>query len=355
MTRLYIIILACLCALIAGAQPGAYFPATVHDFGAIAEDDGLATCRFTLINVGTEPLAITGARATCGCTTPRYSRKSIAPGDSSIIEVSFDPQGRPGRFKKEVYVETNAKPSKVRLDIKGVVIGDDATIARRYPIDFGRLKMAKPAMMLGEVTKGKLKTAYFDGYNQSDTPMSITMTAAPKWLDVIVSPDTIGAGEQATFITYVTSTRCPLYGLVTDSVTFAIDDGTQFTLPVSLTLAEDFSNITPDKLEKSPIAAVPPRLDLGEIDRAAGPVSGVITISNAGKSPLEIRRVYSTDDAVDIAPLKAPAVKKGKSADIGVTVDPSRSPGALLNATVTVITNDPMQPVQTVRVVGLWK
>ena len=58
---------------------------------------------------------------------------------------------------------------------------------------------------------------------------------------------------------------------------------------------------------------------------------------------------------MDIAPLKAPAVKKGKSADIGVTVDPSRSPGGLLNATVTVITNDPMQPVQTVRVVGLWK
>ena len=40
---------------------------------------------------------------------------------------------------------------------------------------------------------------------------------------------------------------------------------------------------------------------------------------------------------------------------VDLVINPDRAGGALLNAVVTVITNDPMQPVQTLRVAGLWK
>lgn len=336
-------------------QPRAFFPHTVHDFGSIKETDGLATCRFPMVNMGTEAMSVVSARATCGCTQPRYPRGVIAPGDTAYIEVSFDPQGRPGRFNKQVYIETNTVPAKTRLDIKGVVIGDEGTVSRRYPVDFGRLKMANPGMMIGEVTKGRLKTIYFNGYNESERPMSITTVSAPKWLDVIVSPDTIGAGEQATFIAYVTSTKCPLYGLVEDSVKFSIDGEYDISLPVTMTVVEDFSSVTPDKMAKSPIAAMEPRIDLGEIDRSRGPVSAQFDITNAGQSALEIRRVYSTDRGVSVDTPGNTTVKKGKRAAVKVTVDPAECPGGLLNARITIITNDPMQPVQTVRLVGIWK
>lgn len=339
----------------AGAQGRAFFPETVHDFGSIHEENGAATCRFPIVNMGTEGLSIVSARATCGCTQPRYPRGVIAPGDTAYIEVSFDPQGRPGRFNKQVYIETSCVPPKTRLDIKGVVIGEASTVARRYPVDFGDLKMASPAMVLGEVTKGRMKTAYFDGYNRSDAPMTIKAVRSPRWLDVIVSPDTVGAGEQATFIAYVTSTKCPVYGLVEDSVTFSINGGREFTLPASMMLGEDFSNVTPEKMAKSPVAAVPTRLDLGEIDREGGPVTGVFEVTNAGQSNMELRRVYTSDAGVEITMPQSSTVKKGKRAAVKVTVDPARCSGALLNSTLTVITNDPMQPVQTIRVVGMWK
>ena len=45
-------------------------------------------------------------------------------------------------------------------------------------------------------------------------------------------------------------------------------------------------------------------------------------------------------------------VKKGKQAEATITVDPGALPGAMLNARISVITNDPANPVQTIRVVG---
>ena len=354
--KLINVILLVLSTISAWAQPRAFFPATVHDFGPIEESDGPATCSFELVNVGTEPLSIINARATCGCTTPRYPRGVVAPGDTALIEVSFDPQARPGRFNKQVYVETNATPAKTRLDVKGVVIGTEATVSQRYPVDFGRLKLANPGVMLGDVVKGHMKTVYFDGYNRSADPMTIKMTDAPKWLDVIVSPDTIGAGEQATFIAYVNSTRCPLYGPAEGSVTFDIDGGAErFTLPVTVMLKEDFSDITPQKMAKSAVAAVTPRVELGEIDRAAGVVDASFEIANQGQSNLEIRRIYATDPGIEVEPPVQTTVKKGKSIKVNLKVDPAKCPGGLLNSQVTVITNDPMQPVQSTRVAALWR
>lgn len=355
MSRLFAFLTAIFVAVGVWGQPRVFFLHTVHDFGPIHESAGPVTCTFPLVNVGDEDLAIVSARAACGCTQPRYPRQSVAPGDTALIEVSFDPQGRPGRFSKQVYVETNALPSKARLDIKGVVIGDSTTVARRYPVNFGRLKMGAPGMMMGEVTKGRMKTAYFDSYNESDAPMSVTTVNAPKWLDVIVSPDTVGPGEQATFIAYVTSTKCPLYGVVEDSVTFSISGEYEITLPVTMNLTEDFSSITPEKMAKSPVAAVDSRVDFGEIDRSGGRVEAQFCISNSGQSNLEIRRVYSSDSGIEVTAPTTSSVKKGKRAAVKVTVDPEKCPGALLNSHVNVITNDPLHPVLTVRIVGIWK
>lgn len=45
-------------------------------------------------------------------------------------------------------------------------------------------------------------------------------------------------------------------------------------------------------------------------------------------------------------------VKKGKTTEVTITVDPSKLPGDLLNARIQVITNDPENPIVIVRAVG---
>ncbi len=76
------------------------------------------------------------------------------------------------------------------------------------------------------------------------------------------------------------------------------------------------------------------------------------TITNTGQSPLIVRRLHTPDKAVT-ATISSTTIKSGKEATVKVTADPALiADGELLNARITLITNAPSAPSQTVRVVG---
>lgn len=347
--------IAIIAAMAASAQPRAAFLFTKYDFGAFDEESGIVSCKFPVVNIGSEPLSIVSARATCGCTSPRYPADAVAPGDTAYVTVAFDPKGRPGRFNKQIYIETNAVPSKTRLDIHGVVIGAGSTISRRYPVDFGPLKLAYKGMMMGEVVKGRLKTVYFEGYNQSNDSLRIKVVRTPSYVDIAVAPEVVPPGEQATLITYVNSAKCPLYGLVEDSVAISPVAGETYSLPMTVIVNEDFSKLSPEQMAKAPIAVPETEIvDFGQVDRSGEPVTCKFSLSNAGKSNLEIRRIYSADPGV-VAAAASMTVKKGRKTEIEVTVDPRVQTGGLLSSRLVIITNDPLHPVYNIRLVGQWK
>jgi hypothetical protein len=91
-----------------------------HDYGNIAYEAN-GECFFTIKNTGTEPLIITGARGSCGCTVPTYPQEPIAPGETATIKVTYDTK-RPGAFNKSVTITSNAvnEPTKT-VFIKGNV------------------------------------------------------------------------------------------------------------------------------------------------------------------------------------------------------------------------------------------
>jgi len=93
----------------------------VHDFGDIKESDGAATHVFTVQNNGELPLVISRVVASCGCTTPDWSKEPIAPGKTGDIKVTYDTVGRPGPFTKTISVYSNGKTGNYVLTIKGVV------------------------------------------------------------------------------------------------------------------------------------------------------------------------------------------------------------------------------------------
>ena len=75
-----------------------------HDFGTIKEEDGRVSHVFTFKNATEGPLTIKNVRASCGCTTPAWSREPIAPGAEAQITVTYNATGRPGAFHKSVTV-----------------------------------------------------------------------------------------------------------------------------------------------------------------------------------------------------------------------------------------------------------
>jgi hypothetical protein len=96
------------------------FDTEYHDFGTVPYG-GNGTHEFKFTNTGKEPLIISDAQGSCGCTVPTYPKNvPIKPGETQVIKVTYDTK-RPGNFTKTVTVNSNAKTAQKVLTIKGVV------------------------------------------------------------------------------------------------------------------------------------------------------------------------------------------------------------------------------------------
>jgi hypothetical protein len=103
------------------------FAETTYDFGTI-KDGEKATHMYKFTNTGSEPLLISNAKGSCGCTVPDWPREPIAPGASSEIKVVFDSKGKgsvEGQSQsKRVTLTANTDPVNTYLNIKGTVKKD---------------------------------------------------------------------------------------------------------------------------------------------------------------------------------------------------------------------------------------
>ena len=100
------------------------FAEKVINYGKI-EKGANGTRVFKFKNEGTEPLVLNSVRASCGCTTPKWTREPIAPGAEGNITVKYD-TNRMGNFHKTVTVNSNATNKTVVLTIKGQVMNPAA-------------------------------------------------------------------------------------------------------------------------------------------------------------------------------------------------------------------------------------
>ena len=100
------------------------FAEKVINYGKI-EKGANGTRVFKFKNEGTEPLVLNSVRASCGCTTPTWTREPIAPGAEGNITVKYD-TNRMGNFHKTVTVNSNATNKTVVLTIKGQVMNPAA-------------------------------------------------------------------------------------------------------------------------------------------------------------------------------------------------------------------------------------
>lgn len=91
-----------------GEYPEITFDEANYDFGAIKEGEVVEHV-FNFKNTGTQPLKVSQAQPSCGCTAPHWTREEIAPGESGSVTVQFDSKGRPGQQNKSVRLITNTK------------------------------------------------------------------------------------------------------------------------------------------------------------------------------------------------------------------------------------------------------
>ena len=98
------------------------FVEETHDFGNIKEGTQ-ATYEFKFTNNGNAPLILETVQASCGCTTPEWTREPIAPGQTGKVIATYNSSGRPGPFTKTITVKYNGavESNTIYLTIKGMV------------------------------------------------------------------------------------------------------------------------------------------------------------------------------------------------------------------------------------------
>jgi hypothetical protein len=97
------------------------FDVTVHNFGDIAQNAGPQTYAFEFTNTGTEPVVIQSVSASCGCTTPGWTREPVASGQKGEVKATFNPSSLTP-FDKTLTVRTNGVPAQIVLHIQGRVV-----------------------------------------------------------------------------------------------------------------------------------------------------------------------------------------------------------------------------------------
>ena len=93
---------------------------TEHRFGQIQQGKPV-TAIFKFTNSGAEPLLISSARGSCGCTGVEYPKEPISPGASGEIKATFNAVAV-GLFTKSVMVESNVESGTTTLQIQGEVV-----------------------------------------------------------------------------------------------------------------------------------------------------------------------------------------------------------------------------------------
>lgn len=177
-----------------------------HDFGLISADGGSVRRRFWLRNYADSAIAIVNVRTSCGCTAADYEHRSIAPGDSAFVDVSFNPAGRYGRQSKTVHVSTTAGRSTIT--IQATVKASDSTIESVFPRAAGVLHLTTDSLTFSDLRRGDAPAKVVHIYNASSDSVALTADA-PEWVRVVSERPTLPPFEEEPVVVQVFTSRCP--------------------------------------------------------------------------------------------------------------------------------------------------
>ena len=349
-------ILSTLCmALVAVAmmaqQPVITFEKTEHDFGKINEGDGRVSVDFEFKNEGMAPLVLSNVRASCGCTTPSWTKEPVEPGQTGKITVTYNPNGRPGRFQKTVTITSNASEPTKKVYIKGEVIPKQAKPVNKYTLAVGELNMKTKVLDLGTIKKGEDKTGELEYTNLKAEEHTVDLAIADPFLASQVTLPTVKQNEVGKFVFALDSKATKLYGPV-EVYAYVVIDGKKdlsetFRLTLKADIVEDFSGLSVEDKQNAPILETADSFDAGKL--AAGKVHKFsFAVKNSGVNPLQVRRVYSADKLISAKTPKA--VKSGKKGAVNVEIDTKGLQPGSYSRELIVITNDFANPRKKVTI-----
>lgn len=317
-----------------------------HDFGKIHEEEGPAIYRFSFINNGRQPVVITDVKASCGCTTPSWTKDTVPPNGEGYVAARFNPHNRPGAFQKKLEISTNISDKKIQLQIKGVVVAKPRTAEDDYPEEAGNIRMLSRYLNFGTITTQEPVKKTFEIYNQGTSPIKFykNKIEAPQHLRINIHPTPLAPGETGNIaINYDTQAKSDL-GYLTDKIVLPTNDKADSTkvFYVSATIHQHFPEMSPQEIKNAPKIRFKSKSDdFGKIEQGKV-VRTNFYFSNEGKKDLIIKALKpSCGCTASIARKKV--IKSGETGSIEVRFDTKDKTG-IQYQTIKVFCNDPVSP-----------
>jgi hypothetical protein len=330
------------------------FTEKTYDFGEIIEAGGNAEHQFLFTNNTGRVIRILSVQASCGCTTPGWTKEPVLPGNTAFVKASFDPKGRPGYFNKSLTVTTDFDGNPISLQIRGQVVGKKTDVGPTdYPSENGSLRFKFNSFPLGKIFINRKATSKaFPVYNAGSKTVTFTgKITGPQYIKV-ETPKAVRPKESGTIkVTYDARSRNQ-FGFVSDNVEIATDDD---ALPLKVfsvyaTIEEFFPPLSPEELTLAPVLQMElSAIDFGRI-RQGNVLRREITIKNTGAKELRIKSVQGNCSCItaQVEPVRINAGEEGK---LQVSLNTEGRTGIQQKA-VTVYSNDPKNPVQRVTITG---
>lgn len=114
--------------------------ASSYDFGDVPRKGGDLVREFAFTNDGTAPLVILRVITSCSCLKASYTKRPVAPGDSGVIRITYEPhKSEPGAFNKVIQIYSNSAAERDLITVQGNSIGDEES--RKIKTDKFKVKI----------------------------------------------------------------------------------------------------------------------------------------------------------------------------------------------------------------------
>lgn len=334
-----VFLLACLMiSFTTYAQDIVSFNEIVHDFGMIAEKGGRVTHSFEFTNISNKAITVSRVKASCGCTSPDWTKTAIEPGQKGTISATYNPAGRPGKFSKALTVTLSEGPA-IRLTIKGDVVKEPIKPETTYPINLGNNLLIKSnSLNFGNIAPDGSKKITLEVFNNNETELKFQFANLPAYFSS--TPMTIPSKSSSRVeITLLADKMKNEYGAVKGSLT----TDSKGVINYNANIVDDYSKMTAE--EKANAGKI--NFNASDITLDSKETSYTLKISNSGKANLNIKAIQSSDNKVSVSKSNM-TIKPDKIAEVKVKY--SGKPTINSSALLTVYSDDPNSPVKEIKV-----
>ena len=311
------------------------------------------TAEFLMKNEGSKPLIIHQVYKSCGCTEVVYPKNSVAPGDSFLVKAVYDAK-QMGTFHKQICLYSNASEEPFILSMRGRVVSNVVDFAGPYNELLGELKSDVQEVEFDDVNRGDRPVQRIHIFNPTDRVMEPVVMHLPNYLQAQVSPSKVAPHHSAVVVLGLDSKKLRDLGLNQTSIYLGERPGDKIApekeIVVSAVLLPDFDKLTAEQKAKAPkleISAT--ELNLGSFN-GKKKLKGLITLTNKGKSELDIRSMQMFTMGLQVS-LKKSKIQPGETVKMKVTAVAAELKNSRVKTPrILMITNDPDQAKVVVKI-----